>query len=102
VQLLIGPSAEADVRHDSYDLVFVDGDHSYEGVGHDYEHWKKTVKMGGYLAFHNAACGRVFTNVSPGAFRFVQAITAREAEYFRREPDVGSLAIFVRTAKPWP
>src|SRR5205809_253257 len=55
VQLLVGDSNRGEARVDFYDLIFVDGDHSYEGVLRDYEHWRKAVKPGGCLAFHNAA-----------------------------------------------
>lgn len=41
IELLIGSSPEAEVRRDFYDLIFVDGDHSYKGAARDYEHWKK-------------------------------------------------------------
>jgi predicted O-methyltransferase YrrM len=101
VELLVANSQEAAAGLDSYDLIFVDGDHSYEGVAPDYEHWKKAAKPGGHLAFHNAAQGRLFTDAAAGPLRLVQEITARQNEYYQRQPDVGSLALFVRTAKPW-
>jgi predicted O-methyltransferase YrrM len=102
VQLLVGPSAEADVGTQLYDLLFFDGDHSHEGARRDYDHWKKTVKAGGHLALHNAAWGRPFTNVHSGSRDVAEEISARDQQFFRREPDVGSLALFIRTAKPWP
>lgn len=37
------------------ELVFVDGDHSYEGVRADYEHWRGTIPRGGHIVFHDAA-----------------------------------------------
>ena len=101
VRLLVGDSRDGEVISDFYDLLFVDGDHFYKGALHDYEHWKKAVKPGGYLAFHNAAHGRPYTVTAPGAFRVTQEIAARDGEYYRREPDVGSLALFVRTQRPW-
>lgn len=101
VELLIGDSTDAEARPDFYDLIFVDGDHSYKGAARDYEHWKKAVKPGGHLAFHNAARGRPFTDAVAGPLRLMREITTRENEYYRREPDVGSLALFIRTAKPW-
>lgn len=101
VRLLVGNSHEAEVQPRFYDLVFVDGDHSYKGVARDYQHWKKAIKPGGYLGFHNAARGRAHAEVVAGPFRLVQEIAARDSEYYSREPDVGSLALFLRTAKPW-
>ena len=101
IELLIGSSPDAEVRRDFYDLILVDGDHSYKGAARDYEHWKKAVKPCGHLAFHNAARGRLLTDAVAGPLRLVQEITDRESEYYHRQPDVGSLALFIRTAKPW-
>jgi predicted O-methyltransferase YrrM len=100
VTLLVGHSDAGQVTADFDDLLFVDGDHSYEGAAKDYEHWKKAVKFGGCLALHNAA--RAHATTMPGPFRLVEEITKRDGEYFKREPDVGSLALFIRTQNPWP
>jgi predicted O-methyltransferase YrrM len=97
VQILVEDSRGGEARVDCYDLIFVDGDHSYRGVVNDYEHWKKAVKPGGYLAFHNAAAASAHTRPAPGPFRLAQEIATRDAKYYRREPDVGSLALFIRT-----
>lgn len=35
------------------DLLFIDGDHSYEGVKSDYLMYKSLVKSGGLIAFHD-------------------------------------------------
>jgi len=101
VQLRVGDSSGGETKADFYDLIFVDGDHSYEGVLKDYEHWRKAVKPGGCLAFHNAAAGRPHTGTGPGPFRLAEEITARDGEYYRREADVGSLALFIRTETPF-
>ena len=101
VQLVVGDSRAVEATVNSYDLIFVDGDHSYEGVLHDYEHWRKAVKPGGYLAFHNACSGSPQASTAPGPFRLAQEITVCDAVYFRREPDVGSLALFIRTPTPF-
>jgi len=39
--------------HGLVDMVFVDGDHSYEGVKGDVEAWLALVKPGGIIAFHD-------------------------------------------------
>ena len=102
VQLLVGDSGQAATIMDFCDLIFVDGDHSYNGVRQDYEHWRKAVKPGGYLAFHNAAYGRPYTITVPGVYQLTQEIAARDGESYTRQPDVGSLALFIRTRRPWP
>ena len=41
------------VGEGSIDLLFIDGDHSYDGVKADFENFKCLVKSGGYVAFHD-------------------------------------------------
>ena len=36
------------------DFLFIDGDHSYEGVKQDYEMYSPLVRKGGIIAFHDA------------------------------------------------
>lgn len=99
VNLIIGDSREAAPRKDFYDLIFIDGDHFYEGVAQDYQIWGAAVKPGGYLALHNAAAARPHAGVAPGPARLVSEITRHDREQYTRQPDVGSLAIFIRTQK---
>lgn len=35
------------------DFLFIDGDHSYQGVKQDFEMYKKLVRPGGFIAFHD-------------------------------------------------
>jgi len=37
----------------SVDMLFIDGDHSYEGVKADFENFSSLVKLGGYIVFHD-------------------------------------------------
>jgi len=39
--------------HGALDLLFIDGDHSYEGVKKDFEMYQKLVRKGGLIAFHD-------------------------------------------------
>jgi len=36
-----------------YDMIFIDGDHSYKAVKQDIQYWKPLVKPGGILAGHD-------------------------------------------------
>jgi predicted O-methyltransferase YrrM len=36
------------------DLLFIDGDHSYEGCREDWEVWHPQIRPGGMIAFHDA------------------------------------------------
>lgn len=40
----------------SVDLLFVDGDHTYEGVKNDYQMYRGVVRKGGVIAFHDVTC----------------------------------------------
>jgi predicted O-methyltransferase YrrM len=45
------------------DLLFIDGDHTYEGVKKDFEMYSPLVRKGGIIAFHDIVFGP-FENVS--------------------------------------
>lgn len=38
---------------DKLDFLFIDGDHSYEGVKKDFDFYSQFVKQGGYIGFHD-------------------------------------------------
>lgn len=46
------------VLNKELDLLFIDGDHSYEGVKADFEMYSPFVRKGGMVAFHDIACPR--------------------------------------------
>lgn len=45
--------ASKKIEDNSLDFVFIDADHSYEGVKNDIIHWRKKVKPGGWLCGHD-------------------------------------------------
>lgn len=53
--LIEKPTVEAAalVQDNSLDFVFIDADHSYEGVKADIELWRPKVRPGGYLSGHD-------------------------------------------------
>ena len=61
VSMITGNSHETDTLNqvedalagEQVDLLFIDGDHTYEGVKQDYEDYKQFVKPGGWIAFHD-------------------------------------------------
>lgn len=64
------------------ELVFVDGDHSPEGVRDDWEGWHPHVRAGGIMAFHDARLGQPDGWGSPGPTSVVD-------ELFREQPPNG-------------
>jgi predicted O-methyltransferase YrrM len=53
VTLVIGDSRTYDVAPESQDIVFIDGDHSYEGARADVERWLPSLRPGGHLLLHD-------------------------------------------------
>lgn len=43
--------------YDDTDLVFIDADHSYQGVKKDFEAWFPKIKTDGYFVFHDVGPG---------------------------------------------
>jgi predicted O-methyltransferase YrrM len=57
IRLIQGDSHDEEtlkkVSDRKYDLLFIDGDHSYEGVKKDFEMYSPLVRKGGLVAFHD-------------------------------------------------
>ena len=50
-KLNVGFSPEALPRNESFDIVFIDGDHSYDGVWADFNHTINLLRPGGFIVF---------------------------------------------------
>ena len=50
------------------DLLFIDGDHSYEGVKKDFEMYSPLVADGGVIAFHDIAVHTKFAHCEVDRF----------------------------------
>lgn len=59
-----------------YDLIFIDGDHSYEGVKADYQFYSAFLEPGGYLIFDDYR-----RKEWPGVERFVDEQLTRSSEF---------------------
>ena len=101
VELIVQDSTGVEVMADSCDIIFIDGDHTYEGVMKDYEHWKYAVKAGGHLLFHDAVYGRRFSSVIDGPARCVNKVQERDFKQFKKVKEIGSIVHFSRTDNPW-
>jgi FkbM family methyltransferase len=67
--LSTNPSTIQKVSDSLYQIVFIDGDHSYEGIKVDYENYSGLVAENGYLIFDNYRDG-----TSPGVDRFIDEL----------------------------
>lgn len=101
VELIVQDSTGVEVKVDSYDIIFIDGDHTYEGVMKDYENWKYAVKAGGHLLFHDAVYGRRFSSVIDGPARCVNKVQECDFKQFKKVKEIGSVVHFLRTDNPW-
>lgn len=99
VELIVGDANLQTAAPNFYDLVFIDGDHSYEGAQKDFEKWKNSVKVGGHVLFHDAGAGRAYSSTWPELNRLVREIAEAQGEYFERQPDIGSIAWFTCIAR---
>lgn len=95
VHLVVGDSRTAEPPPRPPALVFVDGDHTYEGARADYERWRDVVAPGGHILFHDAVDTGGWGNHYPGVARLVEEIERDDATLERR-PDAGSIAHFTR------
>jgi predicted O-methyltransferase YrrM len=92
VHLLVADSRTADPPARPIEVLFIDGDHSYEGAKADFERWGAFVSYGGHLLVHDAVDSGGYGNFYPG---IAQLITEIGADW-ERQPGAGSIAHFVR------
>jgi predicted O-methyltransferase YrrM len=92
VEIIVADSHTYDTTSliEKVDILFIDGDHSYEGVKKDYENWFKTVKSGGHILFHDACRSRGGATCVAEVKKFVDTVP------LIRIKDVGSVVHFVK------
>jgi predicted O-methyltransferase YrrM len=93
VHLIVADSRTADPPKRPLELLFIDGDHSYEGAKADFERWGALLRAGGHVLFHDAVDTGGYGNVYPGVARVVAEIGAG----WTRQPGAGSIAHFVKS-----
>jgi predicted O-methyltransferase YrrM len=94
VHLLVADSRIADPPPGELELLFVDGDHSYEGARADFDRWSAFVRGGGHVLLHDAVDTGGYGNVYAGVARLAGEIGAG----WDRQPGAGSIAHFVKRA----
>lgn len=94
VNLVIGDSRTVDIPPGPFDVLFIDGDHSYEGAKADVERWGPHVREGGHLLVHDAIDTESYGNVYPGVQRAVAEVA--HGSSFVAARGAGTIAHFVR------
>jgi predicted O-methyltransferase YrrM len=90
VHLLVGDSRTIDPPPEPIEILFIDGDHSYEGAKADFERWSAFVRHGGHVLFHDAVDTGGYGNVYPGVTRAVAEVD------WPRADGAGSIAHFIK------
>jgi len=80
------------------DFLFIDGDHSYEGVRRDFEMYGPLVRNGGIIALHDtwpAACPVGASHPNDGVVRFWHELVAEHetSEFTVRSPDCFGIGV---------
>ncbi|MBI3457053.1 MAG: class I SAM-dependent methyltransferase [Candidatus Rokubacteria bacterium] len=85
VELIVGDSRTVEIETGEVDLVFIDGDHTYDGVRSDFERFGRRARVGGAVLFddafdeglfktHSDTVGQLVRDVAEGKFRLVRAV----------------------------
>ena len=90
---LVAPQSEIVASHLPVDFLFIDGDHSYEGLEGDWEAWKNHISLGGILALHDSR-----NRDGCGSERFTSEVILQDAEWAVEEV-VDSLTVLRKRAQ---
>ncbi len=63
------------------DFIFIDGDHSWEGISSDWRAWSAGLSPGGFIALHDSVSGGVADISDAGSVRFTREVVACDSRY---------------------
>lgn len=81
------------LSHGLFDFVFLDGDHSYEGVSEDWLLWTAALRPGGVVALHDTWPN--FDRHEPGVVRWVDELRHQLPSIEWTDPDGVGICAFV-------
>jgi predicted O-methyltransferase YrrM len=67
--------------HRTFDFVFIDGLHSYEGLREDWEGWAELVAPGGIIALHDSRSSSARRIDDLGSVRFTRDVIVRDIRF---------------------
>ena len=82
VHFIQGDSRKIDWLHGMISLLFIDGDHSYEGCKADIDSWYPYMKFEGVMLFHD--CDESSPGVVQAVAEFVNTHTVAKWQLFKR------------------
>lgn len=77
------------------DFVFVDGDHSWEGIASDWQAWSPLVAVGGVIALHDSRSTDARRIENAGSVRYTQSTILADPR-FRVLDEVDSMTVLER------
>jgi len=77
------------IKIESVDMLFIDADHSYEGASSDFNAWKKHIKIGGHILFHDS----ISVDNWAGVVKFVNELKQNNKN-FKFIESQGSISVF--------
>jgi predicted O-methyltransferase YrrM len=82
-------------HEDPVDFVFIDGDHTYDGLRGDWQAWSPLLATGGLVALHDSVPTPERAIHEAGSVRFTQEVIRRDARFKLLEV-VDSLTVMER------
>lgn len=78
-----------------FDFVFIDGDHSWEGLQADWEGWSKLIAPGGVIGLHDSRSSPLRQIEDSGSVLFTRDVIARDSAFETIEA-IDSLTVLQR------
>jgi len=65
----------------NFNFVFIDGDHSFEGLKGDWECWSRLVQVGGCIALHDSQSSASRDIETAGSVQFTKQVILKDASF---------------------
>ena len=92
-----GANAARELRDRDFDFVFIDGDHSYEGLNADWQGWSVLVRASGIIALHDSRSTAMRPIDDAGSVRFTNDVILKDSR-FKTVDQVDSLTVLRKIA----
>jgi predicted O-methyltransferase YrrM len=83
----------------TFDFVFIDGDHSYDGLRRDWLAWSRMVREGGMLALHDSRSTSSRRIDDAGSVIFTKEVILQDRQFVLTD-QVDSLSVLRRISRP--
>jgi predicted O-methyltransferase YrrM len=94
VHLVVADSRTVPPPPAPIELLFIDGDHSFEGAKADVDRWGAFIRPGGHLLMHDAVDTGRYGNFYPGVAQVVAELAHNPS--WTRQKGAGSIAHFIQ------